>query len=158
MVAAAPSITHLLFADDTILFGKSQPRDVESIDVILRHLEAASGQRINRDKSNIFFGRRTPPGIINLFTSRLCIPVASVEEWRYLGFPFVSHGRQRQRLGFLYYNTLRRIRGWKEKLLSFDGRAVLIKAVVQALPIYAMSSILLPRLILKDLERVTRQY
>jgi hypothetical protein len=37
------------------------------------------------------------------------------------------------------------LKGWKEKNLSFAGRATLIKAVAQAIPTYIMSSFLIPK-------------
>jgi hypothetical protein len=39
----------------------------------------------------------------------------------------------------------KKLKGWKEKNLSFAGRATLIKAVAQAIPTYIMSSFLIPK-------------
>jgi len=40
---------------------------------------------------------------------------------------------------YLKERVWKRIQGWKEKLLSKAGKGVLIKAVAQAIPSYAMS-------------------
>jgi hypothetical protein len=58
---------------------------------------------------------------------------------KYLGLPTYI-GRERSR-AFVYLKEkiLRRIRGWKEKFLSKAGKEILIKAVAQAIPTYAMA-------------------
>ena len=40
---------------------------------------------------------------------------------------------------------IRRISGWKEKLLSMAGKKMLLKSVVMALPAYVMSCCKLPK-------------
>ena len=49
-------------------------------------------------------------------------------------------GRSKRRtFEYLKERVWKRIQGWKEKLLSKAGKGVLIKAVAQAIPSYAMS-------------------
>ena len=57
---------------------------------------------------------------------------------RYLGLP-VHVGRSRSLVfAYLKDRIWKRIQGWKEKLLSRAGKEVLIKAVAQAIPTFAM--------------------
>jgi hypothetical protein len=46
-----------------------------------------------------------------------------------------------------------KLKGWKEKNLSFEGRSVLIKSVAQAIPTYIMSCFLLPKGVCDKIER-----
>lgn len=48
----------------------------------------------------------------------------------------------------------KKLKGWKEKSLSFEGRGVLIRAVAQAIPTYIMSCFLLPKGLCDRIERV----
>ena len=48
--------------------------------------------------------------------------------------------------------VLKRICGWKEKLLSKAGKEVLIKAVAQSIPTYTMSCFKLPKTWCTDLQ------
>jgi hypothetical protein len=45
-------------------------------------------------------------------------------------------------------------KGWKEKNLSYAGRGILIKVVVQAIPTYLMSSFLIPMGVCEKLEKM----
>jgi hypothetical protein len=58
---------------------------------------------------------------------------------KYLGLP-VYIGKAKKRIfQYLKGKIWARIQGWKEKILSKAGKEILIKAVVQAIPIFAMS-------------------
>lgn len=56
----SPFINHLLFADDTMFFGRSSEGGVAKLKEILSIYEAVSGQRINLQKSAITFSAKTP--------------------------------------------------------------------------------------------------
>ena len=53
-------ISHLFFADDNLLFCKVSSQECQHLIDILRLYEADSGQKINSDKSSMFFSPNTP--------------------------------------------------------------------------------------------------
>ena len=55
---ACPSISHLLFADDSLFFCKPQNEECQTILRILKKYEQISCQLINFDKSSIQFGHK----------------------------------------------------------------------------------------------------
>ena len=50
-----PKISHLFFVDDSLLFCRVRIEDINTIQEILRKYEKASGQKINLEKTNLFF-------------------------------------------------------------------------------------------------------
>ena len=48
-----PKISHLFFANDSLLFCKASLTDLQAIQDILSLYEQASGQKLNREKTTI---------------------------------------------------------------------------------------------------------
>lgn len=55
----APSITHLLFADDSLLLMKANRDNASHLQSVLQLYEECSGQTINKDKSSVLFSKNT---------------------------------------------------------------------------------------------------
>ena len=62
---------------------------------------------------------------------------------KYLGLPAFVGRSKKQVFNFVQDRVWKKLKGWKEKFLSITGREVLIKSVVQAIPMYVMSCFLL---------------
>ena len=56
----APVISHLLFADDSLLFFKAEVQQAERVKQVLVEYGQATGQLINPEKCSIFFGETCP--------------------------------------------------------------------------------------------------
>lgn len=66
--------------------------------------------------------------------------------------------RKRFQFGYLKKKMEKRILEWNQKRFSKGGKEVLIKAVLQAIPIFAMSSFRIPTSICKDMERLCANF
>ncbi|KAJ1376451.1 hypothetical protein SESBI_49915, partial [Sesbania bispinosa] len=69
----------------------------------------------------------------------------------YLGLP-AEWGRSKNRaLQWVLDKVRAKLDGWKETLLNQGGKEVLIKALIQAIPVYAMSIVKFPATFCKKL-------
>ena len=55
---ACPTVSHLLFVDDSLFFCKAELCECEEVMKVVRTYDKASGQYINFDKSSLLFGKR----------------------------------------------------------------------------------------------------
>ena len=55
-----PMVLHLFFANDSLLFCKATDRECRKLVEILELYEAALGQKVNTNKSSVFFNHNTP--------------------------------------------------------------------------------------------------
>ena len=83
-----PTITHLFFADDNLLFCKANTSECMELINILNAYEKASGQKINEDKSSVFFSSNTPSEVKEEI-SRIHGPMQDTRHKKYLGLPLL---------------------------------------------------------------------
>ena len=57
--ARGPRVSHLFFADDSLIFCKASEKEGAEVQRILQVYEASSGQQLNRNKTALFFSRNT---------------------------------------------------------------------------------------------------
>ena len=146
-----PKISHIFFADDSLLFCRAQISDIRAIQGILDQYEKASGQRINKEKTTLFFSKVVPLATKNDIKNLFGVPEIKEYE-KYLGLPAVVGRNRSASLNFIKERVWGKIQGWKEKLLSQAGKEVLLKAVVQTIPTFAMSSFHLLVGLCRDIE------
>ncbi|XP_057453964.1 uncharacterized protein LOC130745626 [Lotus japonicus] len=88
---AAPVISHLLFADDSIVFARANVDEARTLQAIVATYERASGQVINLDKSMLLVSRNVTDNIFDELKQLL--NVKAVESYdKYLGLPTVIDG------------------------------------------------------------------
>lgn len=57
---SAPEVSHLLFADDSIIFCRADDKDVAAFKRVLELYENESGQKINFSKSEVTMSANVP--------------------------------------------------------------------------------------------------
>ena len=102
-------------------------------------------------KTNLFFGKSVSEDTKNSTKDFLGVP--EIKEYKkYLGLPAVVGRNKKESLTFIKERIWGKLQGWKERLLSQAGREVLLKAIVQAIPTFAMSCFRLPVSLCHDIE------
>ena len=88
-----PRVSHLFFVDDSVLFCRAKESECQVILDILSIYEKGSGQKINKDKTNIFFSSNTSHDLQARIQHLFGVPSIRQHE-KYLGLlAFVEIGR-----------------------------------------------------------------
>jgi hypothetical protein len=120
MAPTTPTVDHLLFADDSLLLVKASEEGASEVNDLLEKYCNASGQRINVDKSSVFFSKGCPEVIRHSVKAKLNVPNETLNE-KYLGMPS-DVGRSKSRVfKYLKDRIWKKIQGCLEKLLASGG-------------------------------------
>ena len=130
-------VSHLQFADDTLLIGNKSWATVCAMGAGLVLFEVMSGLKVNFHKSSLI-GVNINASWLSEAASVLGCKVGKLS-FLYLGLQI---GGDSCRLLFWkpVVNQIKsRLSGWHSWFLSFSGRLILLKSVLTALPVYALS-------------------
>ncbi|KAL8124435.1 hypothetical protein AgCh_012179 [Apium graveolens] len=133
MARQCPEVSHILFADDSLIFLHAN----ELVAVI--------------------FSPNTSNDLKGKILEVLKIPESS-EKGKYLGVPAVLVKNKLEMFNYIKERALKKMQGWKQKLISQAGREILIKHVVQAIPSYSMSCFLLPQKLINKIMMAVRNF
>jgi hypothetical protein len=153
----APGISHLLFADDTLLFFKANPTQAEVVKYVLEVFARGTGQLINPAKCSIMFKGEENEGDHAAVKQILAVEHTVLDE-KYLGLPTPRGRIKGDRLQTLKERLSKRLQDYSEKHMSLVAKEMLIKAVAQSIPTYIMSVFKLPLGLCDDLSSIIRQF
>jgi ribonuclease HI len=152
-----PRMSHLFFADDSLLFCRANIAQWNSLANVLKIYEDASGQRLNNNKTSLFFSKNTP-----LADKEAIMALSGLQNSQnfdaYLGLPAMVGKSRTAAFRSIIDRVWRRLQDWKLKFLSQAGKEILLKAVVQAIPSYCMSVFLLPKGLCMEINSLMKKF
>ncbi|XP_057787364.1 uncharacterized protein LOC131004671 [Salvia miltiorrhiza] len=154
---SAPRVSHLLFADDCIIFGRANADEIRRIRDIIGDYEHVSGQKVNLEKSSISFSSGVGVELRGELAGLLGVQYIE-QGGRYLGIPSTVGRSKTEIFQMLVDRTRKKSKDWKRRFLSSVGKVVLIKAVLQAIPSYLMSCFVIPEQICQNLNGIAARF
>ena len=135
-IAPNLKITHLLFVDDILIFCSGIRGESRVLQEILDLFSKATGMEINEGKSSLTTHMLSQVEEAEL---KRFFPFSSAgleEGLKYLGFSLKANRYRKQDWFWLLRKVEKRLMVWSHKWLSRAGRLVLVKAVLEAIPVY----------------------
>jgi hypothetical protein len=137
----APGVSHLLFADDTLLFFRATEMEAHRIKNSLNIYAAGTGQLLNPAKCSITFSVACPDDDQEAIRGILQVQREEFED-KYLGLPTPDGRMHKGRFENLQARLCKHLMLWGDSLCSQSAREVLIKAIAQTIPAYVMGECL----------------
>jgi hypothetical protein len=136
-------IISLQYADDTLLFLENNLEKASNLKWLLVCFEQMSGMKINYDKSDLLtIGLEEDEE--NYFAQIFCCKKSEFPI-KYLGVPLHFTKLRKEDFQPVIDKIIKRIAGWRGRLLSYARRLTLLKACLASIPIYLLSVIKFPR-------------
>ena len=148
-------ISHLLFADDTLLFCNADQHQLEYLHAVFSWFEAVLGLKINLSKSEMVHVGNVPHirDLVEILSCKV-----SALPMTYLGLPLGARFNSVSIWDPILEKMERRLAGWKRLYLSKGGKLTLLKSTLSNLPTYFLSLFHLPAGVAAKIERIQRNF
>ncbi|GJU01349.1 RNA-directed DNA polymerase, eukaryota [Tanacetum coccineum] len=150
------SISHLFLMHDAMFIGEWSDNNLKGITNILKCFFLASGLQINVHKCQLL-GVGVPNNVVQQAADSIGCSILN-NQFRYLGVMVGDNMSRLKAWDDIILKIKSRLSKWKVKTLSIGGRLTLLKSVLGASPIYAMSIFTVPRGVLKALESIRNRF
>eukprot|EP00253_Pinus_taeda_P008243 PITA_08243 len=151
-------LTHLLFVDDILIFLNGCTGDTTTLQNIFALFQQATGMQINENKSTITVVGCSQHEYTFAIQRFPFISLTLSEGIKYLGYRLKPVGDQIADWSWLIAKVEKRLQVWYHRYLSRAGRLMLIKAVIEATPVYWMTLAWIPRGILSRLQSICAKF
>ncbi|KAL0445861.1 UNVERIFIED_CONTAM: hypothetical protein Slati_1714000 [Sesamum latifolium] len=138
-----PRVSHLLFADDTLILCQASKEDLGCVRRVLEILEAVSGLSVNLEKSSMTFSKNTPIEGRKELAAVLKVRIVEKHD-KYLGLRASVGHLKRMIFQYIKDRVWAKLQSWSLRNSSQAGRMVLLQSIISSMPTYAMSCFLLP--------------
>jgi hypothetical protein len=123
----------------------------------LGRYEVASGQQLNLNKTSIFFSQNTSEERKLEITTLSGLQATQMYD-TYLGLPVLVGKSRFQAFQVIKDRVWKRLNNWKLKFLLQAGKEILLKAVIQVIPIYSMNVFLLLSTLCKEINGLMQNF
>ncbi|PNX92647.1 ribonuclease H, partial [Trifolium pratense] len=154
---SGPMVSHLMFADDLLLFGEASEKQMRCVMNILNKFCLMSGQEVSQEKTSILFSKNVNSGmrdkLLHLSGFREAYDLD-----KYLGVPLIGRAPKKADYQYLIDQVSNKLVKWKARQLSFAGRVTLAKSVLEAVPTYPMMTSRIPQSYLDEIQKIQRNF
>jgi hypothetical protein len=149
------NVSHLLFADDTLVFCGANESQIRHVGALLVCFEAVTGLKVNLSKSALVpVGLR---GKVDQLASVLGCGIGDLP-LKYLGLPLGVSFKLKAMWADLEDLMSWRLAPWKRLYLSKGARVTLIKSTLSNLPTYMLSLFPIPVHVATRIEKIQRDF
>ncbi|KAH7570971.1 hypothetical protein JRO89_XS05G0232000 [Xanthoceras sorbifolium] len=133
-----------------MIFTRASVANFKYIKSTMELYSQASGQVVNFDKSVMCCSNHVSLSEANSLAALLGVRIVTCHE-RYLGLPSFSNPNEKGLFKSIKDHIWAKLKGCNSSIFSAGGRGVLLKAVIQAIPIYNMNLFLSPKNLILEL-------
>ncbi|XP_057452728.1 uncharacterized protein LOC130744569 [Lotus japonicus] len=149
-------INHLQFADDSLLFSDCDELQFQSLAMAIEAYLYSSWLKVNFNKSAVY-GVNANSSMVQQAATWWNFKIGTLP-FIYLGSPLGGNPRRLSFWNPVLENMTAKLGLWSSRFLTLSGRLVLIKSVLNAIPLYYMALYKAPKGIIQRIERIMRRF